>query len=95
MPCRDTLFSFICITGLQITQKVVLFVYMQNMLGTLIFVGLILWGCLIYARTHPSFSLPINTAAQKERCAQFGYDVEGDHTRSYADRLKEVVSGCW
>ena len=69
---------------------------MQQTLGVLVLVGLILWMFLLYEKTHPVDVLnKVDDANTSERCAQFGYDVEGERNLSYGDRIKQLMKGCW
>lgn len=68
---------------------------MQSTLSFLIFIGLLVWGFLMYDKAHPGTLFTIHSKTQIERCAKYGYDVEGDRTLSYGDRIKEVMHGCW
>lgn len=68
---------------------------MQSTLSFFVVVGLILWGFLMYQKSHPSLSFSINTPEKKAACAQIGYDVEGQQNLSYGDRIKQVLNGCW
>ena len=71
---------------------------MQKALSFLIIIGLVVWGFLMYEKSHPTFSLPhmsVNAPEQEARCATFGTDVEGERTLSYGDRIKEIMNGCW
>lgn len=69
---------------------------MQQTLSALVLLGLLLWMFLLYEKTHPMDMLnKIDDANTSERCAQFGYDVEGERTLSYGDRIKQLMKGCW
>ncbi len=69
---------------------------MQQTLSVLVLIGLILWMFLLYEKTHPMDALnKVDNANTSARCAQFGYDVEGERNLSYADRIRQLVRGCW
>lgn len=69
---------------------------MQQALSALVLVGILIWGFLLYQDTHPVDVVgKFDNAETSSRCAQYGYDVEGQQNLGYGDRIKQLMHGCW
>ena len=74
---------------------------MNKALQVLIIIGMALWIFLLMEKYHmfngvTGFWRPrVQDATKDERCAHFAKESEGGKSMEYADRIRQLGSGCW